>query len=367
MQRNRTAMTAHLGEFERIAQILAPLAEGFPGALGLTDDAALIAPPPGRELAVTTDTMVEGVHFIGDEPPGLIAAKLLRVNLSDLAAMGAAPLAYWLNMSLPAATGDDWLRAFAAGLAADQRAFDIALAGGDSTGTPGPVCLTLTAMGSVPQGRALRRGGAGEGDIVYVSGSIGDAALGLKILKGRPSYAEASEGLPSYAEASEGRKASEDRKASEGSLADLSEEDKGELVGRYRLPRPRVGLGLRLVGMASAAIDISDGLAADLGHILDASGVGAEIEATAVPLSEAARNVLDRAPELLTTVLSGGDDYELLVVMAPGYAGKVERIANDLSLPLTPIGRIVADRKLTITGPDGTEMELPRKGWVHGG
>jgi len=339
MQRNRTAMTAHLGEFERIAQILAPLAEGFPGALGLTDDAALIAPPPGRELAVTTDTMVEGVHFIGDEPPGLIAAKLLRVNLSDLAAMGAAPLAYWLNMSLPSATGDDWLREFAAGLAADQRAFDIALAGGDSTGTPGPVCLTLTAMGSVPQGRALRRGGAGEGDIVYVSGSIGDAALGLKVLRGE--------------------------------LKGLPEDDVAELVGRYRLPRPRVGLGQRLVGLAGAAIDISDGLVADLGHVVAVSGgplglAGAEIEAAALPLSNAARAALARDPGLMEAILTGGDDYELLFTVAPGHAGRIAALAKDLDLPLTPIGRVTTGGGVRVIGVDGGEMRLAKKGWEHG-
>ena len=239
--------------------------------------------------------MVAGVHFLGDEAPGLIAAKLLRVNLSDLAAMGATPLAYTLNLALPDGIGDDWLKAFADGLMADQRAFDISLAGGDSVSTPGPATLTVTAMGSVETGTALRRAGAQAGDIVYVSGTIGDGALGLKLLRGE--------------------------------LAGLSEEHADELIGRYRLPRPRIGLGVRLAGLASAAIDISDGLAADLAHILDASATGAEIEAATVPLSAPPQGRWSRDAGCMETILTGGDDYELLFTAAPGYAGRVAALA----------------------------------------
>jgi thiamine-monophosphate kinase len=347
-------MPGGLGEFGRIAQFFAPLAEGFPGALGLIDDAALITPPPGRELAVTTDTMVAGVHFMGDEPPGLIAAKLLRVNLSDLASMGAAPLAYTLNIALPDSIDDDWLKAFAEGLAADQRAFDISLAGGDSVSTPGPACLTVTAMGSVEAGRALTRAGARDGDIVYVSGTIGDAALGLRAMRGE--------------------------------LTGLGEEQAHELIGRYRLPRPRVGLGQRLIGLASAAVDISDGLVADLGHVLDASGrvvaklaagalrgeaagegaaLGAEIEAATVPLSAAAAAALRGDAGLMETILTGGDDYELLFTVAPGYAGRVEALAKDLDLPLTPVGRITKGGGVRVIGPDGEPMRFAKAGWEH--
>ncbi len=322
-------------EFTRIARFFAPLTEGFPGAFGLTDDAAVIAPMADRDIVVTTDTMVAGVHFIGDERPDLIAAKLLRVNLSDLAAMGASPLTYVLNIALPDSIDDDWVKVFVAGLAADQAAFAVTLAGGDSVATPGPLTLTITAFGSVETGRAIRRSGARDEDIVYVSGSIGDAAIGLKLLHDE--------------------------------VAGLSPDRRDELIGRYRLPRPRIGLGLRLVGLANAAIDISDGLAADLTHILDASGVGAEINAASVPLSEGVRTVLQNEPELLATVLTGGDDYEILFTVPPGYAARVVKIASDLSLPLTPIGRIVPAGGLRIAAPDGTELHLPRKGWVHGG
>jgi thiamine-monophosphate kinase len=198
-------------------------------------------------------------------------------------------------------------------------------------------------MGSVETGHALRRSGAQAGDIVYVSGTIGDGALGLKLLRGElagPSCAEASEG-------------------------GLTDDQAAELIGRYRLPRPRIGLGARLAGLASAAIDISDGLAADLTHILDASGTGAEIEAATVPLSTPAAKALARDAGCMETILTGGDDYELLFTVAPGYAGRVAALASDLALPLTPIGRITAGGGLRVVGVDGEAMRLARKGWTH--
>jgi len=328
-------MPGKSGEFERIARFFAPLTGEFPGAFGLTDDAAVMTPPAGREIVVTTDTIVAGVHFVGDEAPGLIASKLLRVNLSDLAAMGARPIAYTLSLALPDSIDDDWLAAFAAGLQGDQDIFHTTLAGGDSVSTPGALTLTVTALGTVETGKALRRSRALAGDLVYVSGTIGDGALGLLALRGE--------------------------------LQGLCEDDRSELIGRYRLPRPRIGLGQRLVGLASAAIDISDGLAADLMHILDASGVGAEIDATAVPLSNAARAALAGDGGLLEAVLTGGDDYELLFTAPPGYAGKIAALASDLELPLTPIGAIGAGQGLRVAGAGGEALELSRKGWVHGG
>lgn len=322
------------GEFERIARYFAPLTEGFPGSFGLADDGALIASPKDRDIVVTTDTLVAGVHFVGDERPDLIAAKLLRVNLSDLAAMGATPLAYTLNVALPESIDDEWLAAFVKGLAADQAAFSILLAGGDSVSTPGPLTLTVTAFGTVSAGQELRRSEARPGDIVYVSGTLGDGAIGLKLLQGE--------------------------------LEGLAPEYRDELIGRYRLPRPRVGLGPRLIGLAGAVIDISDGLAADLTHILDASGVGAEIDAAELPLSDAAKSALEIDPNLLATILSGGDDYELLFTVVPGFTARIVKVAANLSLPLTPVGRIVAGKGLRIAAADGTEIKLDKAGWVHG-
>ncbi len=326
-------MAGKSSEFERIARIFAPLAEGFPGAFGLTDDAALITPGAGCELVATSDTIVAGVHFPGDDPPAAIAARLLRVNLSDLAAMGATPLAYLLNVALPEEIDDAWLEAFAGGLRADQDRFAIALAGGDSVATPGVLTLSVTAFGEVAAGAALRRSGARVGDAVWVSGAIGDAALGLLAVRGE--------------------------------LTGLSSEQCDQLIDRYRLPRPRVALGERLVGLASAAIDVSDGLAADLGHILEASDVGAEIEAACVPLSEPAAAALRNDPGLLEVILTGGDDYELLFTVASGGESRVAALSSKLSLPLTAIGRINPGGGLTVIAGNGEPIILARKGWEH--
>src|SRR5579871_4768172 len=202
-----------LGEFERIARFFAPLAA--PGGLGLLDDAALVDCRAGRRLVITADAMVAGIHFRPEDPAEFVARKLLRVNLSDLAAMGARPLGYLMTTALPATHGEDWLAGFAAGLAADQAAFGIVLLGGDSVATPGPVTLSLTALGSVPKGQAIRRGGAAPGDDLYVSGTIGDAALGLRVLRGE--------------------------------LAVLDGAARTILAERYHLPEPQLDLGRRLL------------------------------------------------------------------------------------------------------------------------
>jgi thiamine-monophosphate kinase len=322
------------GEFERIATFFAPLAAGFPGALGLTDDAAILRPAEGAELVVTTDTIVAGVHYIGDEPPGLVAQKLLRVNLSDLAAKGARPVAYTLNIALPPELEDAWLERFCAGLAADQQRFGIALAGGDSVATPGPVTLTITAFGEIAAGGMLRRSGARPGDRIYVSGTIGDGALGLKVLRGR--------------------------------LAGIAASQRDALVERYRLPQPRVACGARLVGIAHAAMDISDGLVADLGHIADMSGVAAVVEAASVPLSTAAAAALEIEPEMRDAVLGGGDDYELLYTAPPDAASSMAAPAAELGLPLTAIGRIEAGRGVRVVDAAGAEIALARAGYTHG-
>ncbi|HIJ63338.1 MAG TPA: thiamine-phosphate kinase, partial [Rhodospirillaceae bacterium] len=255
-----------MDEFSLIARLFAPLAAGAPGALGLTDDAALIEGPAGRQWAVTADALVAGVHFFADDPPDLIARKLIRVNLSDLAAMGAKPCGAFLCACFPRDTGTAWLDRFATGLKSDCEEFGIALMGGDTVATPGPLTLALTAFGDVPAGQALLRSNARSGHDIWVSGTIGDAALGLRGLTG------------------------------EGP-ADP------HLIDRYRLPQPRIALGLALHGLAQAAMDVSDGLVGDLGHICRASGVGAVLRADLVPLSQPAAAAQD-----LALVLTGGDD-----------------------------------------------------------
>jgi thiamine-monophosphate kinase len=319
---------AALGEFGRIAKFFAPLATA-PGALGLTDDAALVDCPTDERLVVTVDAMVEDVHFLGTDPPDLVARKLVRVNLSDLAAMAARPVGYFLTTALPKSRGDDWLERFAQGLAQDQAEFGITLLGGDSVSTPGPVCLTLTAFGRIPAGSEVRRGGAKPGDLVFVSGTIGDGAFGLEAARGQ------FDGLLDPAEVA-------------------------FLADRYRLPRPRVGLGPRLAGLASAMMDVSDGLAGDLGHICAVSGVAGVIEAGRVPLSVAASRL--GRPE---TVLTGGDDYELLFTAPPGRRDAILTAASAAGVPVTIIGWIEAGQGVRVLDAAGAELRLAGQGWRH--
>ena len=316
-----------LGEFELIDRVLKPLARGYPGALDLTDDAALVDVPAGQQLVIAKDAIVAEVHFLADDPPDLIAGKLLRVNLSDLAAMGADPLGYLTALVRPADITDAWLRRFAAGLMVDQQRFGCHLLGGDTTSTQGPLTLSLTILGLVPRGQALLRSGAKVGDDVWVSGTLGDAALGLRVLRG---------------------------------LA-ATEDETLALVDRYRTPRPRLALGRALRGLATAAIDVSDGLVADLGHICETSGVGAAIEVARLPLSPVARGI----PGAREAALGGGDDYELLFTVPPARRGEVERLASKLDHGLTRIGQIEAGHAVQVLDPDGSARPLDRLGWRH--
>ena len=310
------------GEFGLIARHFRPLAG--PGALGLLDDAALLQPPAGRELVLAADAMVAGIHFLPDDPPGTIGAKLLRVNLSDLAAMGADPLAYLMTVSAPLPTADSWFAAFAAGLAEDQARFGVTLLGGDTTGTSGPLTLSLTILGHVAPGAAVRRSGALPGDEIWVTGTIGDGALGLAALRGA---------LP---------------------------DPDGVLARRYRLPEPR--LGLARPDLVHACLDVSDGLVQDLGHLCRAAGIGAEVEAAAVPLSPAAR---DAGPDWLETCLTGGDDYELLMAVPPQEAPALAAHAARLGIQVSRIGAFVQDERVRVLDGAGRPLRLARAGWSH--
>jgi thiamine-monophosphate kinase len=322
---------AGLGEFGRIRRYFAPLAG--PGGLGLGDDAALLDCPPGHCLVVTVDQLIEGVHYLPDDAPDTVARKLLRRNLSDLAAMGATPRHYLLTTALPASVTDDWVGCFAEGLAEDQRHFGIALLGGDSAGTSGPASLTMTAIGEVPVAREIRRSGARPGDRIWVSGTIGDAFLGLQVLR--------------------------------GGLADLAAEQRDALVARYRLPEPRTRLGPRLAGIAHAMIDVSDGLAADLGHLCDASGVGAMVALPRLPLSGAARSVVADDDALRVALATGGDDYELLFAAPPEAAAALAALAEELAVPLSEIGEIVDGAGVRLADAAGHDMPVTAAGWRH--
>ena len=292
-----------MNEFEIIAEIFAPLATS-PGAFGLKDDAAAIAGRPGFDLIVTTDQVAEGSDFFAHDSAGSVAKKALRVNLSDLAVKGAKPAFYLLAIALPAGMTMEWLKAFAAGLQADQEKFGISLLGGDTGRSEGPLSITITAFGFVPEGQMIRRSGARPGDDVYVTGTIGDSGGGLAIFK-REKH-------------------------------NLSEQDRDYLTTRYRLPEPPVALGEKLRGLASASVDVSDGLIADLAHLAGASGVRIVVEGEKVPLSAPLRALWgDRT---LLRAVSAGDDYQIAFTASPGLDG-----------PFTRIGRVEAGAGAILT------------------
>jgi len=322
------------GEFDLIARYFAPLARD-PAALGLKDDAALLTPPPGKTLALTLDTMIAGVHYLPEDPPESVGRKLLRVNLSDLAAMGAVPLGYLLSTAWPKDWQEDWIAGFCRGLAADQEIYEIGLLGGDTTSGPGPATLSLTAVGCVTPGHALTRGGAAAGDLVMVSGAIGNGALGLRALTGK---------------------------------LDLLSPESGRALGeRYRVPEPRMALGAALAesGLATACLDVSDGLVADLAHIAEVSGLAAVVDAARVPLSAAVQEAVAQDLELFELALTGGDDYELCFTVPPRKRQPVQELAAVCGTPVTEIGRMEAGSGVRVLDRDGRELALKRSGWTH--
>ncbi|MBF0426352.1 MAG: thiamine-phosphate kinase [Magnetococcales bacterium] len=331
---------ATVGEFELIRRFFAPLggavAAGMPVLTGIGDDAAVLAVPRTQHLLTTVDTLVEGVHFASTCDPFRVGCKALRVNLSDLAAMGATPHWYLLSLALPSATPVAWVEAFARGLQTTAEAFALTLIGGDTVGTPGGIVITVTVLGLVGQGRAILRSGAQVGDVLFVSGTVGDAALGLAW--------------------------------SRGQLAGVAPEDASFLRDRLDLPEPRLALGKMLqdAALAHAAIDLSDGLIADLGHLGVASGIEARIDLERVPLSDAARRVIDgREGEMLPGLLAGGEDYELAFAAPAGARPAIMEIARRLALPITEIGTCAASKPGVVVSRGGAPMVIDRGGWSH--
>lgn len=322
-----------IDEFQAIADLFAPLAKGYDGALALTDDVALIGAAAGDETAVTVDAMVSGVHFLPDDPPDLVARKLVRVNLSDLAAKGTVPFAVMLAAAFPVETRAGWLKRFVQGLGQDLAAFGVALIGGDTVSTPGPLTLSLTAFGRIAKGRAVLRSGARPGDTIWVSGTLGDGALGLAAAQGR-------------------------RK-------NLSAEQQAFLTDRYRLPQPRLALGQGLPGLAHAAMDISDGLVQDLGHLCHASHVSGEIWAARLPLSDAARSALAQEQSLLASILTGGDDYELLFTAPAAADEAVQNLGRATGVTVSAIGSIGAGQGVSVRDLTGQPLHLTQGGWRH--
>jgi thiamine-monophosphate kinase len=301
------------GEQRLIERYFKPLASAE-NAFGLGDDAAVITPPAGCDLVLTTDGVIAGVHFFPEDSPGSIARKALRMNLSDLAAKGAAPAGFLLSIALPPDTPESWVAGFAEGLGLDIAHYACPLLGGDTDRTPGPLAASITAFGTVPHGRMVRRATAKPGDVIAVTGTIGDAALGVLLRR--------DEGL-----------------AERWRLSRAADE---HLRGRYLMPQPRNVLAQALLENASAAMDVSDGLAGDLGKLCRASGVAAEVDSAAVPLSQAAQAALSADPTLLERSLTGGDDYEILLTLPAAKFSAFRAAAEKAGVPVTKIGQITS-------------------------
>ena len=323
-----------VGEFKTIQRLLKPLAHPE-WARGLADDVAVLPSRPGHDLILTKDAIIEGVHFLPDDPLDTVAQKLLRVNLSDLAAKGAEPFGYLLACHWSERCGWPEREAFVAGLRRDQAIFDISLLGGDTVKTPGPASFSATMLGWAPSSSTVSRGGARPGDLVFVTGTIGDGWLGLQ--------------------------------AAQGSLS-LEPERMDALEAAYRTPMPRVEFASVVRGLATASADVSDGLLADAGHVAEASGVRIELDLEVLPLSAAAQAWLDGrvdpqgALELLAT---GGDDYEIVLTVPAGAENALRREAERRHLRLTRIGRVVEGKGMLVRHL-GQEITPTRTGWTHG-
>jgi len=317
------------GEFGFIRTRLAPLTRGHPAALDLSDDAAVLTPDPACQLVVASDMLVAGVHFLESDPPEIAAERALRSNLSDLAAMGAEPLGYLSSIAWPSGVTRAWRDGFVDGLASAQDAFGLNLLGGDTTTGPGALTVSLTMLGQVPTGSALLRRGAQIGEDVWASGTIGDARLGLDVARGL---------LPANP----------------------------VLLERYQRPTPRLALGIGLRGLASACLDISDGLIADAGHIAAVSGVRLELQASQVPLSSQARSWLaGESGASLIALVTGGDDYELLFCAPQASRAAVQALGAQLDLALTRIGTVRDGQGVALIGTDDEVLETGAGGFTH--
>jgi thiamine-monophosphate kinase len=321
------------GEDRLIARYFKPLAI-HPGALALTDDVAFLTPPDGRDLVVTTDAIVAGIHFFPADPAAAVASKALRVNLSDLAAKGAEPAGFVMALGLPEIK-PKWLDAFARQLATDARTYGCPLLGGDTVKTKGPLFVSITAIGTLPRGTMVKRSGAKVGDVVMLTGTLGDASLELLRRKASPQWK-------------------------------LSRAAAKHLAQRYLYPEPRSRLAVAVRRCASAAMDISDGLAGDLAKLCSVSGVSAEIEIGKVPLSFAAQAALATAPKLIETILTGGDDYEIICTIPPQQLDQFRRLARDAKVAVTATGRIVAGKAPPcFLNADGTRRNFARRSFSH--
>lgn len=331
MSSRNTEPRARLSEFELIERLFAPLARDAEGAFGLRDDVAVLAPPIGHQHVFKSDSIIESVHFRRTDPAGTVGRKALRRALSDLAAKGAEPSAWLLALALPPWPDMAWLEEFATALAADMTDFRIPLVGGETNATPGPLTITVTAIGHVPAGKLIRRKGAKEGDGVFVTGTIGDAAAGLVL----SATTVAVDGAHEY------------------------------LVSRYRVPRPRLSLGLAIRGIATAAVDVSDGLLADCGHLAAESHVRIIIEERRIPLSGEYRLLRGDNRETRMAAATAGDDYEIAFTAPESVASAIADAARRTATAVTRIGVAEAGSGIALTDESGVEIPVGRKGYAH--
>lgn len=338
-RRHSLGMTNEIltSEEDLIQRYLAPLAVGYAGAFGLRDDCAAISIPPDMDLVVKTDPVRAGVHFFADDAPEDISWKALAVNISDLAAKGATPLAYLLALSFPTAPEAAWMARFAHGLGEVQAAFRCHLVGGDTDRADGPMTIAVTAFGVVATGRMVRRGTARAGDVVFVSGTLGGSALGLKLRRGDTDTV----GWPI------------------GTTARTS------LRQRYLRPEPHIALGPALRAYASAAMDISDGLGKDFDRLCRASELGGRIELAHLPMDAATRAVVTSDPRLAERVWVGGDDYEILCTVADENATAFKNAAADAGVPVTKIGVTTPDRSVIFVNESGDPVSVTTLGFDH--
>lgn len=320
-----------------IQRFLAPLAAGFPGALGLQDDCAVAAPRPGYEFVFKTDAIAEGVHFLSTDAPADIGWKALAVNVSDLAAKGAVPVGYLMSLAFPQAPTAEWMAEFARGLGEAQAAFGIHLMGGDTDRRPGPLSVTPMVVGEVPAGRMVRRGAARADDVIFVSGTLGDSALGLHLVRD-PGHVQRWR---------------------------LSEPLAQQLTRRFLRPQPRLPLAAPVLDHAQAGMDLSDGLLKDLGRMCRASGVGAIIEHAALPVSDAFAAVRQIDPASASAALFAGDDYEILTAIAPAKVAAFFAAAAAAGITVTQIGRFTSGSDVVVRDASGTAMALGETGWDH--
>ena len=313
-------------EFDWIARYFAPLA-GREG-LSLRDDAALFQPSMGKELVITNDALTAGVHFFADDAPASIAQKALRVNLSDLAAKGAEPRGYLLSLLLPSSINEAWIEGFVTGLVSDQARYGISLYGGDTSSIDGPLTLSITAIGEVDQGTMLTRSGAQIGDRLYMTGGLGNALLGLKIRSGELEMNE-------------------------------------YLLDRYLHPQPQLEVGRQLVGLASACMDISDGLVQDAGHLAKASEVALTVNSSQLTFSREARDILNRDDRYFEAMLTGGDDYELLFTAPRQHHEALITLSEKTEVTITAIGSVEQGEGVTVLAEDGQLITFEKAGWQH--